>query len=235
MPGAVRLAAEAALRVGAGLVTVLTHPGHAASLVIARPEIICHGIDDAAQARPHLEAADVVALGPGLGQGDWARAMYAAVLSRPGLRVLDADALNLLARSPHCAEDWILTPHPGEAARLLGRGTAEIQRDRRGAALALAARYGGVAVLKGAGTLVARDGEPPWVCDAGNPGMATAGMGDVLTGVIAGVLAQCRDPELAAAVGVDLHARAGDRAARAGERGLLASDLLAELRAGANP
>jgi NAD(P)H-hydrate epimerase len=235
MPGAVRLAAEAALRVGAGLVTVLTHPAHAASLVIARPEIICHAIDDAAEARPHLDAADVVALGPGLGQSDWARALHAMVAARPGLRVLDADALNLLAQAPHRADDWILTPHPGEAARLLGRAAAEVQRDRRGAALALAVRYGGIVVLKGAGSLVAREAQPPWVCAAGNPGMATAGMGDVLTGVIAGVLAQCRDPELAAAVGVELHARAGDRAARAGERGLLASDLLAELRAGANP
>ncbi len=235
MPGAVRLAAEAALRTGAGLVTVLTHPVHASSLVIARPEVICHGIEDAAQARPYLDAADVVALGPGLGQSAWARSLYAAVADRAGLRVLDADALNLLAQAPRRADDWVLTPHPGEAARLLECGTAAIQRERREAALELAARYGGIVVLKGAGSLIAREGRPPWVCNAGNPGMATAGMGDVLTGVIAGVLAQCRDPELAAAVGVDLHARAGDRAARAGERGLLASDLLAELRAGANP
>ena len=235
MPGAVRLAAEAALRAGAGLVTVLTHPAHASALVIARPEVICHGIEDAAQARPHLDAADVVALGPGLGQSGWARGLYTAVVARAGLRVLDADALNLLAQAPQRADDWILTPHPGEAARLLGRSTADIQQDRREAVLELAARYGGVAVLKGAGSLVAREGRSPWVCNAGNPGMASAGMGDVLTGVIAGVLAQCRDLELAAAVGVDLHARAGDRAARAGERGLLASDLLAELRVGANP
>ena len=131
MPGAVRLAAEAALRVGAGLVTVLTHPAHAASLVIARPEIICHGIDDAAAARAHLEAADVVALGPGLGQSAWARALYAAVVDRPGLRVLDADALNLLSQSPCRAEDWILTPHPGEAARLLGRGNSDRSEERR--------------------------------------------------------------------------------------------------------
>jgi NAD(P)H-hydrate epimerase len=177
----------------------------------------------------------VVALGPGLGQSGWARGLYTAVVARAGLRVLDADALNLLAQAPQRADDWILTPHPGEAARLLGRSTADIQQDRREAVLELAARYGGVAVLKGAGSLVAREGRSPWVCNAGNPGMASAGMGDVLTGVIAGVLAQCRDLELAAAVGVDLHARAGDRAARAGERGLLASDLLAELRVGANP
>ena len=156
MPGAVRLAAEAALRVGAGLVTVLTHPAHAASLVIARPEIICHGIDDAAAARAHLEAADVIALGPGLGQSAWARAMYAAVVDRPGLRVLDADALNLLSQAPCRAGDWILTPHPGEAGRLLGRGNSDSPRDRHAAVLELAASYCGGAGPTGAGSRVAR-------------------------------------------------------------------------------
>ncbi len=235
MPGAVRLAAEAALRAGAGLVTVLTHPSHATALVTARPEVMCHGVADAPAAQPYLDGADVVALGPGLGQSEWARGLFAAVVARPGLRVVDADALNLLAALPSCAEDWVLTPHPGEAARLLGRSNAEIQQDRLDAVRTLAARFGGVAVLKGAGTLVAHATAVPWVCDAGNPGMATAGMGDVLTGVVAGILGQCRDPLLAAAAGVLVHARAGDRAAAGGERGLLATDVLAELRAVVNP
>lgn len=236
MAGAARLAAEAALRVGAGLVTVATRPEHVAAVVAGRPEVMCRGVASAADLAPLLAAADVVALGPGLGQDDWGRALFEAALAAPGPRVVDADALNLLAASPRRRADWILTPHPGEAGRLLGWSADAVQADRLQAAAELVARFGGVAVLKGACTLVQGGDGLPWVCDRGNPGMATAGMGDVLTGAIAGLLGQQREPEIAAATGVLAHALAGDRAAAGGgERGLLASDVLAALRACVNP
>jgi hydroxyethylthiazole kinase-like uncharacterized protein yjeF len=235
MPGAVRLAAEAALRAGAGLVTVATRPENVAAVVGNRPEIICHGVGSEAAARPLMAAADVVAIGPGLGQSDWSRGLLEAALASGKPLVVDADALNLLAQSPWRGAQWVLTPHPGEAGRLLGSDVARIQADRLAALRALAERYGGTVVLKGAGSLVLGPSGQPWVCDAGNPGMATAGMGDVLTGVIAGFAAQCRDLELAAVAGTWTHAHAGDLAAAAGMRGLLASDVLAQLRACVNP
>ena len=142
----------------------------------------------------------------------------------------DADALNWLAESPQKRENRVITPHPGEAATLLGSSAAEIQADRLAASKHLAERYGCVAVLKGSGTLISSTGGAPWICTAGNPGMAAPGMGDVLTGIIAALLAQGFAPEDGAAIGVEVHARAGDRAAEDGERGLLASDLLEELR-----
>ena len=232
MPGAVRLAGEAALRCGAGLVSIATHPSHAALLVASRPELMSHGVADASELEPLLQRADVVAFGPGLGQSDWARALYArvATLSRP--TVWDADALNLLAEQPQPADSRVITPHPGEAGRLLGVSAAEIQADRAGALESLQARYGGTVVLKGAGSLVSSQ-PVPYLCSAGNPGMGSAGMGDILTGIIAALLAQ--GVAEAAAIGVEAHARAGDRAAASGERGLLASDLLDQLRAVVNP
>jgi NAD(P)H-hydrate epimerase len=235
MAGAARLAGEASLRAGAGLVTVATRPEHVAALVAGRPELMVRGVGNAGELAPLLEAADVVALGPGLGRGDWARELFLATLAANKPLVVDADALNLLSEAPVRREDWILTPHPGEAGRLLGCSAAEVQSGRLEAVGALCARYGGVAVLKGAGTLVQRAGGTPWVCDRGNPGMATAGMGDVLTGVIAGLRAQLGEAESAAAAGVLAHALAGDRGAAAGERGLVAGDVIDALRSCVNP
>ena len=153
--------------------------------------------------------------------------------------VVDADALNLLAEAPgpkgDGASDWILTPHPGEAARLLGCAASDVETDRFAAARTLQSRFGGVLVLKGAGTIVqGASHRPPAVCSDGNPGMATPGSGDVLTGVIAGLRAQGLSAEDAAGAGVCLHAAAGDRAAIGGEKGLLAGDILEALRAVAN-
>ncbi len=235
MPGAARLAAEAALRVGAGLVTVATSPAHVAAIVAARPEIICRGIEQAAQVRTLMGAADVVAIGPGLGQSDWSRELLEAALASGKRLVVDADALNLLAQSPWRGADWVLTPHPGEAARLLGTTAAAVQADRLGALRTLADRFGGTVVLKGACSLVAGPSGKAWVCDAGNPGMATAGMGDVLTGAIAGLAAQGLPMEEAAVAGVWAHARAGDLAAGREVRGLIASDLMEALRSCVNP
>jgi ADP-dependent NAD(P)H-hydrate dehydratase / NAD(P)H-hydrate epimerase len=184
-----------------------------------------------------LVTADVVAIGPGLGRGDWAQRLWLQVLrSKERPTVVDADALNLLAQSPvKLPAHWILTPHPGEAGRLLGSDARAVQADRLGAARELHSRYGAVVVLKGAGTLVACAEAPLAICDRGNPGMATAGMGDVLTGVIAGLRAQLDDSSRAARLGTLVHSLAGDSAAQGGQRGLIASDLLSELRGWVNP
>jgi NAD(P)H-hydrate epimerase len=233
MPGAARMAGEAAYRTGAGLVTVATHPAHAAVLNIGRPELIVHGVQDRQTLGTLLAKADCIAVGPGLGQGDWGQEMLAAALESARPLVVDADALNLLARDPVHREDWVLTPHPGEAARLIGAASAmDVQADRLTAVRAISARYGGTCVLKGSGTLVATHREADlYLCDRGNPGMASGGVGDVLTGIVAALIAQGLTPPEAARLGAWLHASAGDAAAREGERGLLASDLLDALRA----
>ena len=194
-----------------------------------------HGIESPADLDPLLERADVIAFGPGLGQGDWAESLFARIAGDTRPQVWDADALNLLARVPGTQAARVITPHPGEAARLLGIDVTSVQADRPGAAAALVERFGGVAVLKGAGTIVAGGQGVPSLCASGNPGMATAGMGDVLTGIIAALLGQGLAPEKAAELAVEAHARAGDWAARNGERGLIASDLFAELRIVLNP
>jgi len=237
MPGAARLAGEAALRVGAGLVSVAGAPENLLAVTATRPELIYlptqTGVGEA------LRVADTVAIGPGLGTGEWGARLWAEFLrAAPARAVLDADALNLLAREPaKLPADWILTPHPGEAGRLLGSDAAAVQADRLGAVRELHSRYGAIAVLKGAGTLIAGGHEMPalHLCDRGNPGMATAGMGDVLTGVIAGLVHQVGDAARAARLGVLVHALAGDSAAQGGQRGLVASDVIAELRGWVNP
>lgn len=235
MPGAVRLCGEAALRTGAGLVSVATHPEHASMLVASCPELMSHAIEDIEQLKLLLDRADVVAFGPGLGRSDWASDLVALLKGDERPAVWDADALNWLAESPEFVDHRIITPHPGEAGRLLDRETTDVQADRRRALTDLRGRYGGVAVLKGSGSLVSSSSGVPWLCTAGNPGMAAPGMGDVLTGIIAGLLAQGLGLEDAAAVGVAVHAQAGDLAAESGERGLMASDLLANLRRVINP
>jgi NAD(P)H-hydrate epimerase len=235
MGGAVRLAGEAALRAGAGLVSVATRPEHTVAILAARPELMCRGIEQPAELDPLLARASVIAAGPGLGRSAWSRQLLEAALDSGLPCVLDADALNLLSEQPRRRDRWILTPHPGEAGRLLGTDAPEVESDRPAAARALRSRYGGIVVLKGAGSLVCGAGASLWLCDRGNPGMASAGMGDVLTGIIAGLAAQYGDLERAACAGVLVHALAADDAASAGERGLIAGDLLAALRPWLNP
>lgn len=230
MAGAVRLAGEAAIRVGAGLVSIATRSAHVAAIVSARPELMVHGVDVTADFEHLMERADVIAIGPGLGRSDWARELLQVVLASMKPVVADADALNLLAAMPAVRPHWIVTPHPGEAARLLQMDTAAIQRDRLLSAKKIAERFACVAVLKGAGTIVVDAAGTPAICDIGNPGMATAGTGDALTGIIASFVAQGLALPDAARAGVFVHAEAGDRAARKGERGMIASDLIAELR-----
>lgn len=233
--GALRLCAEAALRVGAGLVSVLTRSEHRSGMLSALPECMVVCSEHGELPLDLVHRATVLALGPGLGTAEWGRDLLPRLLDGDRPAVLDADALNLLAEAPRPLPGRVLTPHPGEAARLLGLGSAkDIQRDRFGALDALVRRYQAVIVLKGAGTLVGAPGERPQVIDAGNPGMASGGMGDLLTGVIAGLLAQRLSPFEAAVTGSLLHAVAGDVAAADGERGLLARDLLDPLRRLAN-
>jgi hydroxyethylthiazole kinase-like uncharacterized protein yjeF len=235
MPGAARLCAEGALRAGAGRVSVATHPDHAALITATCPEIMSYGIASKHDLSALLDAADVVAFGPGLGQSDWARECVEVLTESDKPAVWDADALNWLAKSPDKRGNRVITPHPGEAARLLASSTADVQADRPAAIDALVEKYGGTAVLKGAGTLISATTDVPIICTGGNPGMAAPGMGDVLTGIIAALIGQHLPVDVAASAGVELHARAGDAAAALGERGMMASDLLAALRQVANP
>lgn len=229
--GAARLAGEAALRVGAGRVTVVTRIEHAPILAAQRPELICRGFESAQALRALISADDVLVVGPGLGQDHWARQMWEAVLDYPNLRVVDADALNLLALQPRILDhNSILTPHPGEAARLLGSSTAMVQADRFQCVAGLQEKYQANVILKGSGSLVRTAAGRDYVCPCGNPGMATAGMGDVLAGVLGGLLAQGLSTADAACLGTMAHALAGDLAAAAGQRGCLASDLFPFLR-----
>jgi ADP-dependent NAD(P)H-hydrate dehydratase / NAD(P)H-hydrate epimerase len=235
MAGAVRLSGDAALRCGAGLVSIATQPAHCVSVAAGRPELMCHGIERVADLHPLLDRVSTIAIGPGLGKDEWGRQLLDAVLSTGLPLVIDADGLNLLAENPRRRDDWILTPHPGEAARLLGSSPREVQANRLKTLAELRHRYGGVVVLKGAGTLVSAGDDPPWLCTSGNAGMAGPGMGDVLTGVIGSLFAQGLSAEDAAVTGVEVHARAGDTAAGRAPRGLVASDLMPALRTWVNP
>ena len=235
MSGAIRLASEAALRVGAGLVYVAAHRDSAAAVRAGRPEAIVHSVEAASDLDDLIGLVDAAVVGPGLGRSDWASACLERVLASGLPLVADADALNLVAAAPVARGQWVITPHPGEAARLLASTVEEVERDRLASVRALADRYDAVAILKGANTLVASGGGPPAVCDRGNPGMASGGMGDVLSGVIGGLLVQTRDLSQSARMGVLLHALAGDDAAPAGQRGTLAADLMPYLRRWANP
>ena len=235
--GAVRLAGEAALRVGAGLVSIATRPEHAVFLNTGCPELMCHGITDSDQLSALLDKVNVVVIGPGLGQSEWARQILSTVLNCKCYLVIDADALNLLAQSSllrDCLTTQsirsIITPHVGEAVRLLGWSKNDIMQNRFAAVTALQQQYNSVALLKGAGTLIA-DETTISVITSGNPGMASGGMGDVLSGVIGGLLAQGFSLPNAAQQGAHIHGLAADLAAQAqGERGLLASDLMPNLR-----
>lgn len=237
--GAALLAAEAAARCGAGLVSVATRPEHLPALLARCPELMVHGVTQPADVGPLLARATVVVIGPGLGNKAWGRGLIDRALRSPLPLVVDADALNMIAagvtdaaalrgRDPR----WVLTPHPGEAGRLLGTDSAAVQADRFRAVRDLQSRFGGTILLKGAGTLVDNgDARPVAVVAAGNPGMASGGMGDVLSGVIGALAAQGLALPDAARLGAVVHGAAADRcAARSGERGMLASDLLLPLR-----
>ncbi len=232
MSGAIRLCADAALRSGAGRVTVATDPVHAAQLNLARPELMVRPVSASTDFPALLSDDHILAVGPGLGCSEWSEILFKACLHSDSPLVVDADALNLLAlqKNTYVRDDWILTPHPAEAGRLLKCEAADIQRDRVGTAQAIARRYHASVVLKGCGTIIAAPDGAYAICPLGNPGMATAGSGDVLTGIIAALLGQGLSSHQAAIAGVVAHARAGDIAAsETGEMALLASDIIARL------
>ncbi|MDR2213980.1 MAG: NAD(P)H-hydrate dehydratase [Pseudomonadales bacterium] len=246
MGGAALMAAEAAARSGAGLTSVVTHPSHAGNFLARCPELMVTGANDAQVINALGERATTLVVGPGLGRDPWAKSMFVQTLAL-ALRqqlpvVVDADGLGLLAIPPTRPDpqpQWLLTPHAGEAARLLGSSREEVEANREAAVRALQRRYGGVALLKGHGTLVCYERGARQVvecCRHGNPGMASGGMGDVLSGILGGLLAQGLPLRDAARLGVCLHGKAADLAAEAGgERGLLATDLFAHLRPLLNP
>lgn len=233
--GAPIMSAQAAARCGAGKVSLITRPENVPVMIARQPEVMARGVNQAAEAQSLIDAATVIAIGPGLARENWGRELLELVLASGKPLVVDADALNLLATMKDVGEaDWVLTPHPGEAARLLSASGTDIQQDRFAALESLHARYGGTVLLKGLGTLV-QGAEGRSLIREGNPGMATGGMGDVLTGVIAALRAQGLSGYDAARFGAMIHARAADAcAAEQGERGLLATDLLDGLRANLN-
>lgn len=227
MPGAVSLAAKAAMRIGAGSVSIATWPEHAHSVLPLIPEAMIWGIKTAKDLTPLLAKATVCVIGPGLGECDWARTLFLAAITSQLPMVIDASALRLLSEHPQIDDNWVLTPHPGEAGSLLACSGAEVQRDRYQSAATIQQQYGGVVVLKGTGTIIQTAEKNTFICPKGNPGMASAGMGDVLSGIIAGLCAQGLSLSDAAKLGVWVHAVAGDKVAQTlGETGLLASDLL---------
>ncbi len=235
LSGAIRMTGEAALRTGAGLVRVLTREENIASLLTARPELMVEPLTDDSL-RQGLEWADVVVIGPGLGQTDWGKNALRIAENCTKPMLWDADALNLLAINPQKRHNRIITPHPGEAARLLNSKTGVIESDRLLAAKNIIKRYGGVVVLKGAGTLCADVDGHMAVADVGNAGMASGGMGDLLSGIIGGLLAQKLSLYDAACAGCVIHGAAADwLAAKKGTRGMVATDLLPALYQFVNP
>jgi len=228
--GSINLSAHAALRCGAGLVSLATRPEHVAAALVLVPEVMTLGVSSANQLMGVLAQASVVVVGPGLGQAPWGRSLLSAAAQAKMPQVWDADALNLLSNAViGLASGSVITPHPGEAARLLGISTEQVQADRPAAARAMVKKYSVVCVLKGAGTLVAGlEGELA-ICNHGHPAMATAGLGDVLAGVIGALLAQGMSAFDAACLAVWLHARAGEQQGQLG-RGLAASDLIPAIR-----
>jgi len=228
--GAALLAAEAALRGGAGRVSLITREAHLASALARMPELMVHAADSSYALPQLLQQADILVAGPGLGQAPWGRSLLSACATIDKPQVWDADALNLLAAGEVTAPVHLLiTPHPGETARLLGCSVQQIQQDRAQAALLLAKRYQATVILKGAGTLIATANGDLRLCDRGHPAMAGPGFGDVLAGLIGALLAQGMSDFEAACLAVWLHAVAGEQLGTGG-RGLLASDLLPCIR-----
>lgn len=239
MGGAALMAAEAAARTGAGNVSIATRPEHVAAILARRPEVMACGVVSGQELEPLLARPTLLVVGPGLGRSPWSEQMLQQAVKSGLPLVLDADALNILAegrvipvanRQQHSS--WLLTPHPAEAARLLGITTAEVQADRFAAVRALSERYNSSVILKGAGSLVAgihgqETNELVGVVTDGNPGMASGGMGDVLSGIVGGLVAQGLSAADAARLGAVVHACAADLAAEdLGQRSLLATDLI---------
>lgn len=230
--GAVIMAAEAAARSGAGLVSVATRPEHVSAILARRPEVMACGVVSGQELEPLLARPTVLVVGPGLGRSPWSEQMLQQAINSGLPLVVDADAINILAAGrvvPNVVarNNWLLTPHPGEAARLLGITSSDVQLDRFGCLAKMQQKFGGAVILKGAGSLVSGESGTVGVVTQGNPGMASGGMGDVLSGVLGGLMAQGLGVEDAARLGAVLHSSAADLAAdEIGQRALLATDLI---------
>ncbi|MBD1580750.1 NAD(P)H-hydrate dehydratase [Pseudoalteromonas sp. S16_S37] len=229
MAGAIRLAAEAALRAGAGLVSVATHPDNVACVLQGRYELMVHGIENAQQLSLLMAKADVMVIGPGLGQNAWAQALFSQSIEFAKPVVCDADGLNLLAQTEKRYCCAVLTPHIGEAKRLLKENSGVDEANRFELVAYLAKTYAANMVLKGPGTLIA-DNSCININRSGCAAMASAGMGDVLSGIIGALIAQGMAPFAAANLAVYIHGLAAQIAAKEGEKGLLASDLFMHIR-----
>lgn len=228
--GAIVLSSECALRSGAGMVTLATRQAHVPAALTRLPEVMCAGIRSSNELGALIEPATVLVVGPGLGQESWGRALLSAAANAQRPQVWDADALNQLARGwVSLPSHSVITPHPGEAARLLGISIKQVQADRPAAARGLAQKYQSVVVLKGSGSLIADVDGRLALCNHGHPAMATAGLGDVLSGLIGALMAQKLPAFEAACLAVWLHARAGEQAGAKG-RGVAATDLIPTIR-----
>jgi NAD(P)H-hydrate epimerase len=230
MPGSVQLTAQGAFAVGTGLVDVITHPSHAASISVNLPEAMYPIVQNAEELKAHLSKASAIVVGPGIANSAWAQMMLEQVFTSNLPIIVDAGALDYIKSHQLSSTQWILTPHAGEAARLLGINPEQLQADRLLSAINIQQQFGGITVLKGHNTLIA-DANNLFLCPYGNPGMASAGMGDLLVGVIGGLLAQHFDLLKSACLGVCLHSYAGDLAEKhKGMTGMLASELISYIR-----
>jgi NAD(P)H-hydrate epimerase len=233
--GAVCLSGEAALRSGAGLVSIVSAVESMPLLTRAPAELMCYGFKKPKEMAALLEKASCIVVGPGLAQTAWSKKFFAAAIATNKPLVVDADGLYWLAKYPRRKENWILTPHPGEAARLLDTSTASIQADRIGAAKKLREKFGGVVVLKGAGTIVIDEGDKICINAGGFPGLSTAGTGDVLSGLIGALVAQGLSLSDSACLGTSVHTNAAQLEQSMGARGMIASDLFLHIRSLINP
>lgn len=224
--GAPILAGLGALRSGAGLVTIASHQQNLLGLNASHPELMTCAIDKPRNIENALQKATVVVLGPGLGRSAWSQRVFKIIMQTKQPLIIDADGLFFLAQHPRIIQNCILTPHPGEAATLLGLHDAIPEAQRVIAINKLIQTYVATIALKGANTLVGSNNQNIAVCTAGNPAMASGGMGDLLSGIIAGLVAQKMPLDCAAKLGVCVHAKAGDLAAAHIVRGIIASDLL---------
>ena len=239
--GASLLAAQASLKIGSGLSSLATRPEHVSACLVRQPEIMACGVVSGQQLEPLLEKPTVLVVGPGLGRSSWSEQMLQKAMATNLPLVVDADALNIIADGRVVTDfshrSWVITPHSGEAARLLGITPAEVESDRFSAVLRLQEKYKATIILKGPGTLISSSLEDPYkICPYGNSGMATAGMGDILSGIIGGLIAQGMDLQAASELGVCLHSFAADRAAElSGRKGLVATEVFDHLRELLNP
>ncbi len=231
--GAALLSSKAAIKIGAGLVSLATRSEHLQAALSFAPEVMTKPVDSGQSLENYLDFPTVICLGPGLGKDYWSEQMIYKSLENTYKNktpiLIDADGLNLLpefSKKLPLPKKIVLTPHLGEAARLLNTSVEKVKKNKISAAKKISNKYNSVVVLKSHETLICKE-DKIYICDKGNPGMATAGMGDVLSGMISGLIAQKLSLFEAACLGVDLHARAGDiYSEKNNQQSLLPTDII---------